>query len=196
MKKYVYATFEALVDALLPSKESSLSANDLKIQDYLIYSLNNFISIQKQLEIQLIPLAHPTAEMLNSAANQFISAGLLQPLKDSPFPEGGMFSNLSRKDRIWTLAALEKLYIDLYLLPGPFKNNGGMVKFMTDALNRLSMFGYYSEWPAYGTTRSNPPGYRKLEFFPPGWQQVGYPGVSLGYRDYRGVLFSMQEVKA
>ncbi|WP_163971098.1 hypothetical protein [Oceanobacillus halotolerans] len=102
-----------------------------------------------------------------------------------------MFSHLSRKDRIQTLAALENLEIDLFLLPSPFQNNAGLVKYVTDALNRFSMFGYYSEWLAYGSTRLYPPNHRQLEFFPFSWQQVGYPGVSLGYRDFRGFLLLM-----
>src|SRR5699024_10384591 len=111
------------------------------------------------------------------------------------FPGGGMFSRLSRIDRLRTLYKLENFDIDLYLLPSPFQNNAGMVKHVTDALNRFSMFGYYSEWPAYGSTRSYPPNDRRLEFFPSGWQQSGYPGVALGYRDFRGFLYTMAEVR-
>lgn len=75
-----------------------------------------------------------------------------------------MFSCLSRRDRIRTLSALENLNIDLYVLPSPFQNNAGLVKNVTDALNRFSMLGYYSEWPAYGSTRLRPPSERRLEF--------------------------------
>lgn len=171
------------------------SGIDLKVHEYLINGLDNYITIQQHLHQQQVPLAYPTAVMLDAAATQLANIQKVHPLTYCPFPGGGMFSYLSREDRIRTLSALENLHIDLYVLPSPFQNNGGMVKFVTDALNRFSMFGYYSEWPGYGSTRLNPPDYRHLEFFPPGWEQAGYPGVSLGYRDFRGFLFTMAEVK-
>ncbi|SHG14419.1 hypothetical protein [Ornithinibacillus halophilus] len=192
---YVTSTYQAIVDALLPTT-SQFNGIQMKIHEYLMFGLNNNISVQQQLYHQVIPLAYPTAVMLDSAATQLVNTHQVQLLSQSQFPNGGMFSYLSRKDRVQTLSALENLHIDLYLLPSPFQNNAGMVKFVTDALNRFSMFGYYSEWPAYGTTRLNPPDYRRLEFFPPGWHQAGYPGVSFGYRDFRGLSFSMSEVKA
>lgn len=176
--------------------QPSYSAIDWNVHEYVIYALNNNISMKQQLHHRVVPLAHPTAIMLDAAAMQLIGAQQVFPLAYRPFPGGGMFSYLPRWDRVRTLSALENLEIDLYLLPSPFQNNAGMVKFVTDALNRFSMFGYYSEWPAYGSTRLNPPDYRNLEFFPPVWQQVGYPGVSFGYRDFRGFLFTMAEVKA
>ena len=163
--------------------------------EYVIYSLDHYISIQQQLHQCVVPLAYPTALMLDIAATQLMNTHHVQTFQESLFPGGGMFSHLSRKGRVRTLSALESLDIDLYVLPSPFQNNAGMVKYVTDALNRLSMFGYYSEWPAYGSTRLFPPDDRNLEFFPPVWQQVGYPGVSLGYRDFRGFLLTMKEVK-
>lgn len=138
-----------------------------------------------------IPLSHSTAMMLDSAATQLVNSRQIQTLGQSLFSGGGMFSCLSRKDRLRTLSALENLQLDLYLLPAPYQNNAGLIKHVTDALNRFSMFGYYSEWPAYGSTRLYPPPYRRLEFFPWGWQQVGYPGVSFGYRDFRGFLMKI-----
>lgn len=200
-EEYLLATYQALVDALLPSgtnqvgNETILNGINMKVHEYLINGLNNYITIQQQLHQKVIPLSLPTAIMLDAVASQLNLINYVQPLAYSPFQGGGMFSSLSRNDRIRTLFALENLQIDFYLLPSPYKNNAGLVKFATDALNRFSMFGYYSEWPAYGTTRLNPPDYRKLEFFPPVWRQVGYPGVSLGYRDFRGFLFTMREVK-
>jgi len=192
----VQESFKALVDALLPTKNNlGYSAEDLGVHEYVIAGLNHNISIQKQLHHKVIPLAYPTAVMLDIAAALLVKTYQAQSYSQSLFPGGGMFSHLSREDRIRTLSKLENLHIDLYLLPSPFQNNAGMVKFVTDALNRFSMFGYYSEWPAYGSTRLNSPNDRRLEFFPPGWQQVGYPGVSLGYRAFRGFLLTMEEVE-
>ncbi|MFD2192625.1 hypothetical protein D8M05_05225 [Oceanobacillus bengalensis] len=166
------------------------------VHEYLIYGLDHYIAIQEQLHHITLPLAYPTAIMLDEAATQLVNTGRAQASPQIQFPGGGMFSRLSREDRIQTLSALENLAFDLYLLPSPFQNNGGLIKHVIDALNRFAMFGYYSEWPAYGTTRLYPPDDRRLEFFPWGWQQVGYPGVSLGYRDFRGMLIEYEEVKA
>ncbi|HLR52396.1 MAG TPA: hypothetical protein VK072_05915 [Candidatus Avamphibacillus sp.] len=171
------------------------SAQDIGVHEYVIYGLNHNISIQKQVHHKVVPLAYPTAVMLDVAAIHLVNAHQAQAYSQSLFTEGKMFSYLSREDRIRTLSLLENLNIDLYLLPSPFQNNAGMVKFVTDALNRFSIFGYYSEWPAYGSTRLNPPSNRRLEYFPPGWQQVTYPGVSLGYRAFRGFLLTLEEVE-
>ncbi|MFD1361306.1 hypothetical protein [Lentibacillus salinarum] len=193
------ANFQALTDALLPSAQHGyvppFRDTDMCVHEYIIYALDHNISIQQQLHHHIVPLAYPTAIMLDTAATQLVYAYQAQAYSQSLFAGGGMFSYLSRKDRIRTLAALENLAVDLYVLPSPFQNNAGLVKFVTDALNRFSLFGYYSEWPAYGSTRLCPPDDRRLEFFPLTWQQVDYPGVSLGYRDFRGFLMTMAEVK-
>lgn len=161
------------------------------VHEYIIYSLDHFISIQKQLYHTTIPLSYPTAIMLDVAATQLVNSHQVKAFPQSQFPGGRMFSHLSRQDRIRILSTLENLEIDLYLLPSPFQNNAGLIKYVVDALNRFSMFGYYSEWPAYGSTRLYPPNDRRLEFFPWNWLQVGYPGVSLGYRDFRGFLLKI-----
>lgn len=195
------ANFQALTDALLPSANqfgygNVYEANDLHAHEYLMDGLDQYITIQEQLGQRAVPLAYPTALMLDAAALQLVNTLQAQPPYPHPlYSGGGMFSRITRTDRLQTLTALEKLDIDLYLLPFPFQNNGGLVKHVTDALNRFSMFGFYSEWPAYGSTRLYPPNDRRLEFFPLGWQQAGYPGVALGYRDFRGFLFTMAEVR-
>ncbi|WP_059104799.1 hypothetical protein [Shouchella shacheensis] len=153
--------------------------------------MDHYISIQQQLHHTDIPLAYPTAIMLDRASMQLVNAEQAQASSHGSFPGGGMFSFLSRQDRIGTLSTLEALDIDLYLLPSPYQNNAGLIKHVIDALNRFSMFGYYSEWSAYGSTRLYPPDHRRLESFPLSWQQVGYPGVSFGYRDFRGFLLIM-----
>ncbi|GAB3804796.1 hypothetical protein [Virgibacillus kimchii] len=174
---------------------TSNGLDQLQVHEYVMEGLNQYITIQQQLNQYPVPLAYPTAVMLDIAANQLVNSHQVKPLAQSLFTGGGMFSQLSRENRLRTLSALESLEIDLYLLPPPFQNNGGMVKHVTDAINRFSVFGFYSEWPGYGLTRLYPPNDRQLEFFPPGWQQAGYPGVALGYRDFRGFLFTMAEVK-
>ncbi|AXF55580.1 hypothetical protein [Salicibibacter kimchii] len=188
-------TFQALTDALLPSESyvehGEKLASDLNVHEYVIDGLNQYITVQAQLYTISIPLAYPTARMLNSAANQLVNVGKIHFSSKASFSENVAFARLSRQDRVRTLAALEELKVDLYALPTPYQNNAGMVKHVVDALNRFSIFGYYSEWSAYGSTRRLPPDERRLEFFPISWKQVGYPGVSLGYRDFLGFLLKM-----
>ncbi|QDI90755.1 hypothetical protein EPH95_05820 [Salicibibacter halophilus] len=184
VQSYVTSTFQALTDALVPS--TSLTS-DLNVHEYVIDGLEQYITIQQQLYTISIPLAYPTARLLNIAATQLVNVGKIKEALSGDVA----FARLSREDRVRTLAALEELKVDLYVLPSPYRNDGGMVKHVVDALNRFSLFGYYSEWSAYGSTRRLPPDERKLEFFPVGWEQVGYPGVSLGYRDFRGFLLKM-----
>lgn len=193
-------TFQALTDAIVTTEnqlryDSYFFAPDMGVHEYVIYGLNHYISIQQHLYHRVVPLAYDTAIMLDVAAKQLVNTYQVRVSPQSSPPRGGIFSQLSRLDRIRTLSSLENLGIDLYLLPSPYQNNAGLVKFVTDALNRFSLFGYYSEWPAYGFTKIYPPDERRLEFFPIGWQQVGYPGVSLGYRDFRGFLITMAEVR-
>lgn len=197
---YVEATFRALTDALLPNvtyHDSSfhVEESDLGVHNYMIYSLDHYVTIQKQLKQLTIPLSYPTALLLDAAATQLVVRGELQPSTKPQFPNGGMFSHLSKLDRLKTLTALENIELDLYLLPAPFQNNAGLIKFITDALNRFALLGFYSEWSAYGTTRLYPPQERRLEYFPISWEEVGYPGVALGYRDFRGFLITMVEVR-
>src|SRR5699024_10330945 len=140
-----------------------LESSDQGVHDYIIYGLDHQITIQKQLSQKTIPLSKPTAQILDAAAEQLVYANLMQAAAQSYLPGGGMFSCLSRKDRLRVLTALENIELDLYSLPSSYQNNAGLIKYMTDALNRLAMFGYYFEWPTYGSTRLYPPSYRRLE---------------------------------
>jgi hypothetical protein len=191
---YKRATFRALTEAILPPglpAEYGYISGDMGVHDYLIYALDHYVAVQKQLFHSTISLSLPTAKLLDAAASQLVNTEKITSYSKEAVPGGGMFSSLSKADRIRTLSALENLQLDLFALPDPFKNNGGLIKHVTDALNRFAMFGYYSEWPAYGSTRLFPPQRRKLEFFPWGWEQVGYPGVAYGYRDFRGFLLKL-----
>ncbi len=191
-------TFYAFVDAIIPNTPDLaarlgaiqlLGATDLDTYSYLIYQLDHFLSIHAGLSPIDVPLAQPTAELLNNAALQVIVTGRnIEPLNHYLFNSNLPFTLLSRTDRLRTVNFLERLQIDLGALPVPFKNNGGLVQSMIDGINRLTYFGYYSEWFGYGTTRLLAPDWRKLQFFPPSWIQTGYPGRSYGYRDVRGFL--------
>jgi hypothetical protein len=108
--------------------------------------------------------------------------------KFSSFPGGGSFTILFPEDRIRTIEIIDQINLDLGKLPPPYQNNPGLIKQVVAALPGMTMFGFYSEWPGYGSTRLFVPEYRRLEDFPHAWLQVGYPGPAYGYRDFRGYL--------
>lgn len=190
------ATFRALVEAIIPrtpslavyGAEQTAGAAELNIHEYLIWEMDHTLSLLFGLSLTVIPLASSTAKMLDAAALQFVAAGGAELAYPYSADGGTPFAALSHIDRIRVLSVLERLELDLGALPEPYRNNGGYVKFTIDFLNRSTMFGYYSEWSGYGSTRLAPPDWRRLEHFPLSWVQVGYPGVSRGYRDLRGFL--------
>ncbi len=191
------ATFKALVEAIVPLSPASGSSGpcyagalELHIYEYMIWELDHWISLHLGLSLTPIPLAGSTAVMLNAGAEQLVASGQAEFAPNYAIM-GGMFAALAPIDRIRTLAKLEQLDIDLGSLPPPYKDDGGFLVFMIDYLNRGTMFGYYSEWSAYGTTRLLTPVLRRLEYFPASWRQVEYPGVSIGYRALRGYLLTI-----
>jgi hypothetical protein len=178
-------TFKALVDAIIPrspilakeyGKIQYFGALDLHINEYMILSLNSYY----------IPLAEPIAKVLDIASEQLVI--ILDGnnlLINSMLPGGGTFAALSPSDRFRTLTLLEqnKVYFTDLLIP--FQNNSESIISTISSLNRFTMMGYYSEWSGYGSTRLYAPDQRRLEYFPLSWEQVGYPGPSLGYRALR-----------
>ncbi|WP_199614769.1 hypothetical protein [Paenibacillus alkalitolerans] len=197
-----YETFRALVDAIVPrtpelavfGQVQTAGAVDLHVHEYMIWEMDHTLALMFGISLTVFPLAAPTAQMLNSGAVQFVARGAAQAAPNNQVWAISPFAALSPADRIRVLAMLEQLQVDLGLLPPPYKDDGGFVTFIIDYLNRGTMFGNYSEWPGYGTTRLNTPTMRRLEYFPIGWRQTGYPGVSSGYRAFRGyVLFIVRE---
>ncbi|MEI7026968.1 hypothetical protein [Paenibacillus sp. y28] len=196
-----WLTFRALVEAIVPGMppgaggpgaEYWAGAADLGIHEYLIWELDHSLALACCLGLANIPLAAPTATMLNEGAAQYIAAGkaLIPPCYTSS--GGWPFASLSPCDRIRVLAMLEQLDMDIGPFPLPYRHDGGLIRFMADYLNWATMFGFYSEWSAYGTTRLRTPTERVLECFPTGWRQAGYPGVAKGYRALRGFLLTIQ----
>jgi len=186
----VRSTYKALVDAIIPytpqlaveqgiiQAEGGLYAH---IDEYLIWSLDHFFFN--------VPLASPTAELLDIAANQLIAMGAVkESLNPVAFPHGVTFASLSREDRLKAITLLEQLRINLENLPFPYQNNPIFIQQIADALNRFTQFGYYSEWSGYGVTRFTPSGNRKLENIPLSWKQVRYPGRAHRYHALRGYL--------
>ncbi|MNB71986.1 hypothetical protein D3C75_185640 [compost metagenome] len=190
----VLATFRALVEAIVPNTPALAvyeprqiyGAADLCIHEYMIWELDHSLSIVIGLNLTIMPLSASTAGMLNAAAVQFIAKRQAQYAPCYPVREVSLFASLSPADRIRVLEMLEELKVDLGVLPPPYRDNGEFVRSMVNFLNRQTIFGHYSEWSAYGTTRLRTPTERRLEYFPIGWSQAGYPGVVPGYRALLG----------
>lgn len=192
------ATFQALVDAFIPSTpvfamkkglEQAAGAINLQVYQYIIWELDHFMAVQKGMNLAHLPLSHVTAYLLDAAADQLIATGKVKGFtKFSSFPGGGSFTILFPEDRIQTIEIIDQINLDLGKWPPPYQNNPGLIKQVVAALPGMTMFGFYSEWPGYGSTRLFEPEYRTLENFPHAWIQVGYPGPAYGYRDFRGYL--------
>lgn len=196
------STFQALVHAIIPPHHrysvQVAGAQELHVYEYVLWILDHSIDlpVKKQLNLVNGSMSKSTAELLDAGAARLIQTGQnLYPLNTTVFPCGGPFSALSPIDRLRAITLLERLDIDLENVSIPYKNNPGLVRNMMDVLNELSMFGYYSEWTAYGTTRLFSPEYRRVEHFPLVWFQTGYPGPSFGYRDFRGYLATFKHKK-
>lgn len=177
-------TYQALVKAIIPHGKSS-AVKDMG--NFIIWVLDQKVAIQSGLSLETIPLSDATAELLDTSARQLIAKNKASD-RQKLFSNDGSFASLSREDRLRALAILEKLDIDLRSLPTPYRYNTGLIQFMIDSLNRFVMFGYYTEWLGYGSTKFDIPDEQILKQFPSSWEQVGYPGPTLGYRDFRGYL--------
>ncbi|MFN0222095.1 MULTISPECIES: hypothetical protein [Paenibacillus] len=187
-------TFQALVDAILPpvcgcaaGAVPTAGAVQLGVDLFVMEELDRSQFVPADEKLPPAPLTESTARLLDIGAGEWIRRmGMPHPISGWMFPAGGIYAALPRADRLQTLALLDRVQVPLHLLPPPYHNNPGMVQTMVDSLHQLTMFGYYSEWVGYGTTRLRPPGSRRLEFEPPGWRLAGYPGPSYGYRALRG----------
>ncbi|MBT2697524.1 hypothetical protein J7E79_08885 [Bacillus sp. ISL-40] len=174
-------------------------ALELHVYEYVIWILDHSIALPVKAQLNFAEsssMSKATAELLDVGAAQLIQTGeILYPLNVNTFPGGGAFSALAPIDRLRAITLIERLGINLENLPIPYKNNPGLVRNMMDVLNELPMFGHYSEWTAYGTTRLLSPKSRRVEYFPYGWFHTLYPGPSFGYRDFRGFLATIQHKK-
>jgi hypothetical protein len=157
-------TYYDLISYLLINVVQYYGALDLHIDEYVILTLNSLG----------MPLAEPTAEMLDITTGSFIA--------------------LNQYSQLYALTLLNQLQINLShlpilsilsILPIPFKNNPQLIILITNSLVSFTMMGYYSEWSGYGSTRLADPNQRRLEYYPLSWKQIGYPGPSLGYRALR-----------
>ncbi|MGS2777257.1 hypothetical protein ACVBAX_07755 [Robertmurraya sp. GLU-23] len=170
-------TIQAAVDAILQA-----SPMDEVIYGYVIAVLDQTLPSTGN-QGETISLSKQTADLLDLAAFQllYIEKGII-----SVFSIEGVFTTLSRSERLKAINLLERLEVPLESLPEPFTNNPGLTQSMKNTIIQLTFLGFYSEWTGYGTTRFNRPEYKCIECFPVGWIQTKYPGPAFGYRNLRG----------
>lgn len=176
---YVVNTMKAYADAMVPhspdlaelyGRIQFYGAVESYTAEYLIMSLDSYPT----------PFAVAVAEILNMAAKQYLMEKGEDP--DVPKDSGGLyFSKLSQEDRLKIVDRISSPGGIIYVPAGLTMKQEDIVPVMS-ALNRLTLMGYYSEWSGYGSTRFMSPDKRMLEYKPIGWEQVGYPGPSKGYR--------------
>ena len=194
------STYKAFVNTIIPitpklaQKTSSIQepgALTIHLEKYLIWSLDHLTPtrIHTDYDDTYVPLSESTARLLNIAAEQLVYMQLnLDPVNDSVYFTKGAFAAISPSDRLLAIAFLEQGKINWSLLPPHFQNHPEDINSIIIYLNNLTMFGYYSEWSGYGTTKLYPPNNRILEHFPIPWEQASYPGPSRGYHGLRGYL--------
>jgi len=192
------STFNALLDAIIPgTHETSENKGSIQLSgalashtdEYEIWLLDHFLSLNITNLNFNIYLANATAKMLNIAARKLIDSEGNKELVNFTILLGeGAFAALSSNDRFRAITLLEQNKVDITLLPIPFYNNPGFILSLTGGIAMFATIGYYTEWSGYGSSRMDTPEKRKLEHFPVGWNQVGYPGPSKGYHAFRGYL--------
>lgn len=114
------------------------------------------------------------------------------------FPAGGAFTWLAPRDRLRCLETIEDggILDELDEALGEVVPTLGILKFGVMAMVGFPMLGYYSEWAAYGETKTDQPTERHLETPVDqitSRQQTGYPGFQPGYAEHMG--FELQSFR-
>ncbi|WP_394522671.1 hypothetical protein [Lacrimispora sp. JR3] len=184
---YVMDTFKAFVDTLIPRSEvlaemygaiQYYGALDFSTEDFLVMSLDSLYT----------PMTLTGAELLNAAAKQYLYDKEDERSEDAS-ADGKYFLRLTPDERFEAMAMLLGPDAVNYF---PVQEDIGLDEIVPvfPTMNRIVMMGYYSEWWGYGSTRDLPPNERVLQYFPGSWEQVGYPGPSLGYRVARSYNYT------
>lgn len=178
---YIQNTLQAYADTIIP-RTPGLAEVYGYIQYYgaLDSQVDQFLL--DNLEQQYIPLAEAAVELLNAAATQWLA--------NQGFDIQGGLEFLPPPDRLGAIMLSQLHEVDPVLLPDEQWRNPSFTGNVTSSLLTYTLMGYYSEWSGYGTTKQYPPGNRVLEYVPISWQQIDYPGPSLGYRVLRTVNIS------
>lgn len=184
---YVTDTFKAFVDTMVPRSEDLAEMYGI-IQYYGALDFNTDEYLIMSLESLYTPMTLTAAELLNAAARQYLYENPDDRNEDASI-DGKYFLRLTPDERFAAMAMLLGPEGVTYF---PVQENMGLDEIVPvfPAMNRLTYMGYYSEWWGYGTTRDLPPNQRVLEYFPGSWEQVGYPGPSMGYRVARSYNYT------
>lgn len=140
------------------------------------------------------------AEVFSVALDLYALLYLLNGSNQQPierrdkFPAGGLYTMLSSVDRLLVL---------LFVLDQPGALPGAsqvlpasVTEDLASASWQLPYFGYYTEWSAYGRTKTNEPSKRWLMEDVEdvqAYRQIGYPGPQSGFAEHRG--FAIDEFK-
>lgn len=176
--------FRAYVDAIIP-RTPSLAREYGRVQLYGALDLYTDEYLMYMLDYSSVPMTYAVAEMLETAAGYFLSTEHGNKMNARESAELSVFGSLRAEDRLRLVFFLEQSGSEIPNLPELFAGNQGSILAATYALSRLTLLGYYSEWSGYGSTRLLSPNQWVMETFPLSWEQVGYPGPSLGYRALR-----------
>ncbi len=186
LNDFMQNTYQALVDAIIPrtpalaqeyGRIQYYGALDQLVDQFLIYELDHYP----------VPMAIPTAEILNAAAVLWRrDQGYFGPIS---------FAMLSPIERLSVLGMLRQETQTPEMISIVSGVDPGLWRTVISMLDSYTLMGYYSEWFGYGTTRLYPPEERVLEFKPLSWLQVGYPGPSLGYRALRDITLDDSSVE-
>ena len=175
---WVLNTFQALVDAIIP-RTPALAQEYGRIQYYGALDQQVELFLINELEHYPVPMALPVAEILDATASIWRTM--------QGYYGHVSFAMLSPLERLNVLGLLRREQQTPEIIAIVSKVDSGLWRTALSMLDTYTLMGYYSEWFGYGTTRLKPPEERVLEFKPISWQQVGYPGPSLGYRVLREI---------
>lgn len=172
-------TFAALVDAVVPEtpeladrgEEHVPGGLDVELEIAVIGRVNNFLETHGAAAAvtDAVPLAPAVATLLDIAAVELLIRRRTEDGLNTPDKEfsRGVFSRLSRKDRLRALRLLEDEGVVARLADRYDSASLGAVQFLASSLPILIEFVYYSE---------REDGEDSL-----GWEQTGYPGPAEGY---------------
>jgi hypothetical protein len=174
-------TFAALVDAVVPETPELADRGEehvpgglaVGLEVAVIERVNNFLETHGAAAAvsDAVPLAPIVATLLDIAAIELLVRRRTEDDLDTP-EDGfsrGVFSRLSREDRLRALRLLEEEGVVARLADRYDSAALGAVQFLASSLPILIEFVYYSELTGEDGEGSL------------GWEQTGYPGPAEGY---------------
>lgn len=180
---HTHGTFAALVDAIVPETPELADRGEehvpgglaVGLEDAVVERVNNFLETHggASAVTDTVPLAPAVATLLDIAAVELLVRRRAEDGLNTP-DEGfsrGVFSRLSREDRLRALRLLEAEGVFARLSDRYDAASLGAVKFIASSLPILVEFVYYSETTA-----------DENDDLSLGWKQAGYPGPADGYR--------------